>query len=71
MMADTRANTGIDNISTYRKLHIFGRPGEFLAAQAAVGNLSMTQSIVSHQREGLKNPETGNKERLVGQNRNT
>jgi putative proteasome-type protease len=65
MMADTRTNAGLDNISTYRKLHIFERPGEFQAALAAAGNLSVTQSILSHLREGLENPETGKKERLV------
>lgn len=67
MMADTRTNAGLDNISTYRKLHIFERPGEFMVALAAAGNLSITQSIVSHLREGLDNPETGKKERLVEQ----
>jgi putative proteasome-type protease len=67
MMADTRTNAGLDNISTYRKLHVFERPGEFLLAIAAAGNLSITQSIMSHLREGLDNPETGRKERLTDQ----
>ncbi len=26
MMADTRTNAGLDNISTFRKLHIFKKP---------------------------------------------
>jgi putative proteasome-type protease len=65
MMADTRTNAGLDNISTYRKLHTFERPGEFVAALAAAGNLSVTQSIVSHLREGLEHPDTGAIERLV------
>ncbi len=67
MMADTRTNAGLDNISTYRKLHIFERPGEFVAALAAAGNLAITQSILSHLREGVENPATGKKERLVDQ----
>jgi putative proteasome-type protease len=65
LMADTRTNAGLDNISTYRKLHVFERPGEFLCALATAGNLSVTQSIVSHLREGLVDPETGETQRLA------
>ena len=67
MMADTRTNAGLDNIATFRKLHLFERPGEFVAALATAGNLSITQSIVSHVREGLEDPETGKRLRLVDQ----
>jgi transglutaminase-like putative cysteine protease len=28
MIADTRTNAGLDNVSTFRKLHIFSEPGE-------------------------------------------
>ena len=28
MIADTRTNAGLDNISTFRKLHVFRKPGE-------------------------------------------
>ena len=27
MIADTRTNAGLDNVSTFRKLHVFGVPG--------------------------------------------
>lgn len=67
MMADTRTNAGLDNIATYRKLHLFERPGEFVAAIATAGNLSITQSVISHLREGLDDPESGNKIRLADQ----
>ena len=67
MMADTRTNAGLDNISTYRKLHLFERPGEFVCGLATAGNLAVTQSIISHLREGLENPDTGEKERLIDQ----
>ena len=67
MMADTRTNAGLDNIATFRKLHLFERPGEFVAALATAGNLSITQSIVSHVREGIEDPETGKRVRLVDQ----
>ena len=28
MIADTRTNAGLDNVSTFRKLHIFEKPGD-------------------------------------------
>ncbi len=28
MIGDTRTNAGLDNISTFRKLHVFEQPGE-------------------------------------------
>jgi len=67
MLADTRTNAGLDNISTYRKLHVFEKPGVFVAALAAAGNLAVTQSILTHLREGLENPKTGEMERLADQ----
>lgn len=64
MMADTRTNAGLDNVSTYRKLHIVERPGERVIALATAGNLSISQSVVSFLTEGLENPETGEIETL-------
>ena len=34
MIADTRTNAGVDNISSYRKLHIYKSPGERILAVA-------------------------------------
>ena len=65
MMADTRTNAGLDNISTFRKLHIFKRPGERIMAIATAGNLALTQSVISTLNEGLENPETGEVETLL------
>lgn len=67
MVADTRTNAGIDNVATFRKLHLFERRGEFVAALATAGNLSVTQSVLSHLNEGLEDPATGKRERLVDQ----
>jgi len=53
MLADTRTNAGLDNISTYRKLHMFNVPGERTMMLASAGNLSMTQSVVSMLTEGV------------------
>jgi putative proteasome-type protease len=65
MFADTRTNAGVDNISTFRKLHVFVQPGTRIMAIATAGNLSISQSVVSMLREGLENPETGESETLM------
>ena len=64
MMADTRTNAGLDNISTFRKLHVFGVPGQRIMALASSGNLSISQSVVSTVTEGIENPETKELETL-------
>ena len=48
MFADTRTNAGVDNISTFRKLHIFTQSGQRLMAIASAGNLSISQSVLSN-----------------------
>lgn len=65
MMADTRTNAGLDNISTFRKLHVFRTPGERVMAIASAGNLAISQSVISTLTEGLENPETGEMETLL------
>ncbi|MDQ0315530.1 peptidase [Amorphus orientalis] len=59
MIGDTRTNAGLDNIATYRKLHIFEKPGERIVALAAAGNLAVTQAVLSYLNEGIEDPETG------------
>ena len=54
MIADTRTNAGLDNISTYRKLHHFNVSGERVMMLASAGNLSMTQSVLSMLAEGVE-----------------
>ena len=65
MMADTRTNAGLDNISVFRKLHVFAVPNQRIMAIASAGNLSVSQSVVSTLSEGLENAETGEVETLL------
>jgi putative proteasome-type protease len=58
MIADTRTNAGIDNVATFRKLHIFERPGDRVIGIATAGNLAVTQSALTLVSEGMANPET-------------
>jgi putative proteasome-type protease len=64
MIADTRTNAGLDNVSTFRKLNTFVVPGERVLALASAGNLAVSQSVVSLLAEGLENPKTGEIETL-------
>ncbi|WP_374388339.1 peptidase [Brevundimonas sp.] len=64
MIADTRTNAGVDNISSYRKLHVFKTPGERVLAVATAGNLSVTQTALSLVAEGVKLPDSTGPETL-------
>ncbi|WP_375458394.1 peptidase [uncultured Enterovirga sp.] len=64
MIADTRTNAGLDNISTYRKLNLFQTPGDRVLTLASAGNLSVSQTVVSLLSEGLENPATGEVETI-------
>ena len=65
MIADTRTNAGLDNVSTFRKLHVYTQPGERIMALASSGNLSLSQTVRSTLTEGVDNPETGERETLM------
>ena len=64
MIADTRTNAGVDNISTFRKLTVLEQPGDYAQAIAAAGSLSVTQSALSMMQEGLLDGDTGQIETL-------
>ena len=52
MLADTRTNAGVDNISTFRKLAVWELPGDRVIALAAAGNLSISQTAMNLIEEG-------------------
>jgi putative proteasome-type protease len=45
--SDSRTNAGVDNVSTYRKMAIFERPGDRVIVMMSSGNLSMTQNAIT------------------------
>jgi putative proteasome-type protease len=65
MIADTRTNAGLDNVSTFRKLHVFNRPGDRVMAVASAGNLAISQSVLSTLIEGLPAADGGEPETLM------
>ncbi len=63
MIADTRTNAGVDNISSYRKLHVVDQPGDRVLGVCTAGNLSVTQTALAMIRDGVhlnvgEEPET-------------
>jgi putative proteasome-type protease len=56
LMSDTRTNSGVDNISTFRKMFRWCVPGDRVIAIMTAGNLATTQSVVSQLEERNKAP---------------
>lgn len=54
-LSDSRTNAGVDQISTFRKVTCFERPGERVMVLMTAGNLAISQSVVNvlheHERE--------------------
>jgi putative proteasome-type protease len=62
MIADTRTNAGVDDISSYRKLHCLADASDRCIYAASAGNLSTTQTTVGLLREGVP---SGGEENLL------
>ena len=54
--ADSRTNAGVDYVSTYRKMYVFGVPGERLIVLLASGNLATTQAVINTIQRDLDDP---------------
>jgi putative proteasome-type protease len=67
MIADTRTNAGVDDISTYQKLHCLADGPDRRIFAASAGNLSTTQTIISLLREGLPSDEEGKLTRTIAE----
>ncbi len=57
LMSDTRTNSGVDNISVFRKMYHWSVPGERIVALMTAGNLATTQAVISRLEERTKTPE--------------
>ena len=56
-MSDTRTNSGVDNVSVYRKMSSWSTPGERAIVLLSAGNLATTQAVVSILDERTKAPQ--------------
>jgi putative proteasome-type protease len=52
-LADSRTNAGVDQISTFRKITVFEKPGERVMIAMTAGNLAISQSVISILRERI------------------
>jgi putative proteasome-type protease len=53
-MSDTRTNAGVDNISSFRKMYTWCKPGDRLITLMSAGNLATTQTVVGMLEEHMK-----------------
>ena len=67
LMADTRTNAGVDNFSTFRKLHLLADGQERQIFAATAGSLSVTQTVVSTLQEDQLAVETGEHSRCLSE----
>ena len=54
MIADTRTNAGIDNISIYKKLHVLADNKRQQIYACTAGSLSVTQTTIARLRANLE-----------------
>ncbi|MGR9053233.1 MAG: peptidase [Gammaproteobacteria bacterium] len=59
LVSDSRTNAGIDNVSTYGKMHAFQTKEDRLLVMLCAGNLATTQAVLEQvKRDKLKNAKT-------------
>ena len=44
-LSDSRTNAGLDQISTFRKMIVYEKPGDRFMCLLSAGNLSISQSV--------------------------
>ena len=52
-ISDTRTNAGVDHISIFRKMHIFGKENERFITLQTSGNLATSQAVLGHLRNEI------------------
>ncbi len=57
LMSDTRTNSGVDNISVFRKMFTWQVPGDRIITLMTAGNLATTQAVISQLQERMKEPD--------------
>lgn len=57
-LGDSRTNAGVDQISTFRKVTVFERPGDRVLVLMSAGNLAISQALVSILHERIAMPDS-------------
>jgi len=55
-LSDSRTSAGVDQISTFRKMHVFEVPGKRVMVLMTAGNLAISQAVASGLRAQMDNP---------------
>jgi putative proteasome-type protease len=58
-LADSRTNAGVDQISTFRKMHVLERAGERVLVVLTAGNLAVSQAIASLLKSAFRSDAVG------------
>ncbi|WP_417694509.1 peptidase [Roseibium sp.] len=59
LAADTRTNAGLDNIATFKKLHVWEKAEDRMITLLSAGNLAVTQAVVSLLSEHINSAPEG------------
>ncbi len=57
-LGDSRTNAGVDQISTFRKVTVFEKPGDRVMVLMSAGNLAISQALISILQERIANSDT-------------
>jgi len=57
-LSDSRTNAGVDHINTFRKMHVFEKPGDRVLVLMTSGNLAVAQSTVHILHEQVTHSDT-------------
>lgn len=55
-LSDSRTNAGVDQVGTFRKMHVYEVPGERVMVLLTAGNLGISQTIASGLRAHMDKP---------------
>ena len=53
-ISDSRTNAGVDNVSTYSKMHVFGADGDRQIIIMSAGNLATTQGVIAQLKKDIR-----------------
>ncbi|MFD1610597.1 peptidase [Sphingomonas tabacisoli] len=67
LMADTRTNAGVDNFSTFRKLHVLADGPDRQIYAATAGSLSVSQTVIGTLREDQLASDSGEPKPCLGE----
>ena len=56
-LSDSRTNAGVDQINTFRKMHVFERAGDRVLVLMTAGNLAVSQAVVHVLHEDAIHPD--------------